>query len=119
MKEKGFIALLKDRGFEPDNIGYMADAHGRGRTGVSCKITIGKKSYAIWMMQKDFPRGIYVCAVTKLVACVIWPVYEFYSSRDMLDFVSFIDKLKGGVDESNPENFTHPWTELSERILDV
>jgi len=117
MKEKGVINLLNDRGFKPDNIGYYKDKH--GKTGVSCKINVGDKLYAMWFMQKDFPVGIYAIAITKLSACVIWPVYKFYSSRDMLDAVSFIEHLKDGIDESNPENFTHPWTELSKRIMKV
>ena len=120
MKDTGFIALLNDRGYNPKNVGFMKDPH--GRRGVSCKATLQKnKDYAVWFMQKDFPAGIYVVAVTKLQACVIFPMYKYIQTRNIQEVFAFVDSLKDGFDDSNAnaEKITHPWTELSKRILNV
>ena len=98
----------------------MKDQH--GRRGVSCKAVLQKdKEYAVWFMQKDFPAGIYVVAVTKLQACVIFPMYRYLETRDIQQVFKFVDDLKGGFDDSyeNSEKITHPWTELSQRIMHV
>ena len=117
MKDTGFIALLNDRGFKPINVGFMKDQY--GRRGVSARVTLGKEDYAIWFIQKDFPAGIYAIAVTKLQACMVVPMYDYIETRDLQKLIKFIDSLKNGVDEKNPENITHPWTELSARIMKV
>jgi hypothetical protein len=119
MKDTGFIALLNDREYNPKNVGFMKDA--QGRRGASCKLTIGNKDYAIWFMQKDFPKGIYVVALTKLQACMIFPMYKYIQTRNLQEVIAFVDSLKDGFDDSfaNAEKITHPWTELSKRILSV
>ncbi len=117
MKEHGFVALLEDRGFKPKNAGFYNDRY--GKTGVCCKIKVKEKPYAIWMMQKDFPRGIYAITVTQFNSCVIWPSYLLYTSRNMLEAVAWVEGLKDGIDESDPEIFTHPWSVLSQRIESV
>ena len=117
MKDMGFIKLLQDRGIKTENFGFMKDQF--GRRGVSCKGTIGDKSYAIWFMQKDFPKGIYTVAVTELQACVVFPMYEYLETRDLQKVIAFVDRIKDGIDETESENITHPWTELKERILKV
>jgi|SaaInlStandDraft_4_1057021.scaffolds.fasta_scaffold58339_2 hypothetical protein len=117
MKDTGFLALLKDRDYKPINAGFMKDKE--DRRGASASVKLGGKRYAIWFIQRDFPTGIYACAVTTLKACVIWPVFEYIETRDMFELIEFVDNLKNGVDEDKPFNFTHPWTELSNRIMDV
>jgi hypothetical protein len=117
MKDVGFLALLQDRNIKTHNEGFMKDQY--GRRGVSCMATIKDKSYAIWFMQLNFPEGIYTIAVTKLDACTIVPMYEYIETKDIQKVFEFVDKISEGVDETNPENITHPWTELSKRIMEV
>lgn len=119
MKDVGFIALLNDREYDPKNVGFMKDQH--GRRGVSCKITLKKKDYAIWFMQKDFPTGIYVVALTKLQACMIFPMYKYIQTRNLQEVINFVDTLNDDLDDSyqNSQKITHPWTELGKRILTV
>ena len=117
MKDTGFIALLNDRGYNTKNIGFMKDH--MGRRCVSCRATFGGEDFAIWFMQKDFPKGIYVIAITELKACMIFPMYKYLATRDLQEVISFVDSLKNGIDKTNKENITHPWTELSKRILSV
>jgi len=114
LKDTGFISLLNHNKFKAKNVGFYKDQF--GRRGASALIFIDKKPFAIWFLQKDFPKGIYNCAVTVADACIVHPVLAYYEGRDLQELIKFISSLSLEKLDSVIYDFVHPWTELTKRV---
>ncbi len=119
LKDTAFLTLLKVKGYNPENVGFMKDRY--GRRGASCKATFQNKEYAVWFMQKDYPTGIYALAITSVQLNEPFPLFKYIGTRNVDDVFDFVDKLNNGFDDSveKAEKIGFPWKELSNRILKV